>query len=296
MRGRMTDPGARSLPRRRSFLRSAAACALASCCMPWTRPAWAGGFDLSDRTGLGLYMLQRLLDDNIDNTLRTVAEIGYTELEIPYYYFTTPPSLLRLRASLERHGLRRPAGRFLFRDLYANPFQAIETALIVGHDYIVCQGAPSDLAGQDLEVIERFSRRLNYIGEKCRAVGLKFVLHNHDWEFSPTGGTRPYDVMLQVLDPELVNMQLCLYWTAVADVDPVGLFAAHPGRFPLWHVRDMAGTPDKRDVDLGTGVIDFARIFSHARQAGLRHFFVDQEPSHDLIRSITVARAYLAAL
>lgn len=257
-------------------------------------PAYAGKFNLTGRIGLAMYMMRYEMDKDIDLTLQRIAEIGYDELEIAHHRFTIPPSPLGLRASLERHGLRRPCGRFAYSALVNEPYKSIETALIVGHQYIVCQGAPWDRPGEfTTDKVSEFCAEMNRIGEICRAEGLKLVVHNHDFEFNALNGKRSYDQMLAQLDPQLVNMQICIYWATVAGIDLVDLFNTHPGRFPIWHVRDMSASADKHDVDLGTGVIDFGRIFAAADKAGMKHFLVDQEPPKDPFKSIKVAYDYL---
>ena len=72
-------------------------------------------------------------------------------------------------------------------------------------------------------------------------------------------------------------MELDLYWVVKAGLDPLVIFAKNPGRFPLWHVKDMANTPQKEFAEVGTGSIDFGDLFTHAKKAGLKHYFVEQD-------------------
>ena len=72
-------------------------------------------------------------------------------------------------------------------------------------------------------------------------------------------------------------MELDLYWVTKAGHDPVEIFDQHPGRFPLWHVKDMDKTPEHSFTEVGNGTIDFKRIFKSADKAGLKYFFVEQD-------------------
>jgi sugar phosphate isomerase/epimerase len=72
-------------------------------------------------------------------------------------------------------------------------------------------------------------------------------------------------------------MELDLYWVTKAGHDPVEIFDHHPGRFPLWHVKDMDNTPQHDFTEVGNGVIDFKKIFNSADKAGLKYFFVEQD-------------------
>jgi sugar phosphate isomerase/epimerase len=75
----------------------------------------------------------------------------------------------------------------------------------------------------------------------------------------------------------MVEMELDLYWVSFAGKDPVALFKENPGRFPMWHVKDMEKGGERTFAEVGTGSIDFQRIFDAAKTAGLKHFFVEQD-------------------
>src|SRR5690606_25484534 len=106
--------------------------------------------------------------------------------------------------------------------------------------------------------------------------------------FQKIDGKLPYDILLNEVDESLLEMELDLYWTVKAGLDPVKLFKDHPGRFPLWHVKDMNTAGDFSEV--GTGVIDFKAIFEHKKTAGLKHFFVEQDKTvKPPLESITIS-------
>jgi len=109
-----------------------------------------------------------------------------------------------------------------------------------------------------------------------------------------TDGIRPYDLLLAETDPQLVQMEIDLYWIARAGEDVLKYFVDHPGRFPLCHVKDMA--EDGSIATVGAGTIDFASIFAQSSQAGLRHYFVEHDWPTDSMVAVTEAYAHLAAL
>ena len=87
----------------------------------------------------------------------------------------------------------------------------------------------------------------------------------------------PYDVLLDETDAELVKMEMDMYWINKAGQDAHKLFEKHPGRFPLWHLKDMDSTPEHAFTEVGNGVIDFKKIFADAKLAGMKYFFVEQD-------------------
>ncbi len=134
---------------------------------------------------------------------------------------------------------------------------------------------------------------------------MKLLVHNHTGEFekltdSPRTSLRH---PLEETDPALVTMQLDLGWAYIAGVDPIALFKAHPGRFELWHIKDVFGLktvnpslgPNARVssmalVPVGTGHIDFKPVFAHASLAGLKHFAIEQDNAAAWGDSLAAAR------
>ena len=101
-------------------------------------------------------------------------------------------------------------------------------------------------------------------GEACKKAGVQFAYHNHTTEFDQVEGHRPFDYILANTDKDLVKMELDLAWATKANQDPVELFKQHPGRFPLWHVKDRDKNK-KNTAEVGSGIVDFKRIFANAK-------------------------------
>ncbi len=155
------------------------------------------------------------------------------------------------------------------------------------------------------EDVKHEAARYNRIGELARKFGIKLLIHNHTAEFVPCKNSPdvPYTILLNETDPELVVFQMDIGWAVVAGQNPVDLFQKFPGRFVLWHVKDVASLktlpalPDQggrmaeaRLVPVGLGEIDYADIFKHADVAGLKHFVVEQDSAADWGDSIAAAR------
>lgn len=83
--------------------------------------------------------------------------------------------------------------------------------------------------------------------------------------------------MLKETDENLVQFELDLYWINKAGKDPIEYFKNDPGRYPLWHVKDMDNTEDKFFTEVGNGVIDWQKIFKNKDISGMKYFFVEQD-------------------
>jgi sugar phosphate isomerase/epimerase len=117
---------------------------------------------------------------------------------------------------------------------------------------------------------------LDKLGEKCSAAGLQLLYHNHDFEFvKDAEGVVTIDYLLEHCNPKYVNFQMDLYWVTKAGADPVAYFNRYPGRFKIWHVKDM--DDQGRFAPVGNGKIDFKRILANKKLAGMQYYFVEQD-------------------
>ena len=253
----------------------------------------ASGTGKSSRVGLQLYTVRKSLQLDFEATLRRVAELGIKEVEFAGY-FDQPPA--RINKLLKRLGIRAPSAHISTETLRNGLPSAIESAKIIGHKYLVLGYLPEE-ERKSLQDYGRLVDLLNRAGEECSRAGLRLAYHNHDFEFAAIGGIVPYDLILAGTDPRTVQMEMDLYWVTKAGLNPVSLFEKHPGRFPLVHVKDIDSTPRKFFTEVGRGVIDFVKIFSKAKEAGIKHYFIEQdETPGDPLESVGISLNYLRAL
>jgi sugar phosphate isomerase/epimerase len=151
-----------------------------------------------------------------------------------------------------------------------------------------------DPQSRSLDAFRRVAERLNMIGAQAANAGLKVAYHNHDFEFIEHDGRIGYDIILRETDPALVKLQLDLFWVAHSSArTPHEWFQLQPGRFVMWHVKDMDSA--KRYTELGNGSIDFTRILPDANLAGLEEYFVEQGDNFAVspMKSIETSAAYV---
>lgn len=232
-----------------------------------------------ESTGLQLYTLRNEMAQNFDGTLAKVAELGYKEMEFAGYFNR---SAREVRRVLDSNGLSSPAAHIQLAAVRADLQKEIDFAAELGQRYIVVPFLTPD--ERTFDHYQRLVETLNTAGEVCRRAGLKMGYHNHSFEFETTNGVIPFDYILEQTDPELVDIELDLYWISNAKVDPVPYFQNHGGRFSMLHVKDM--DEHGRMADVGRGTIDFAGIFSHQEDAGFQHYFVEHDNPGDGIASI----------
>ena len=247
----------------------------------------------SNQIGLQLYTVRRELQKDFEGTLASVAGIGYREVEFAGYYERTPQ---QVKAILNKHNLTSPSAHTQLQGLRQNLDKLLEAAHVIGHRYLVL----AYLSAEERKTLDDYKRvieTLNQAGETCHRAGVQLAYHNHDFEFPPLGGVVPYDLMLKETRADLVKMELDLYWITKAGQSPSKYFAAHRGRFALVHVKDMDNTPKRFFTEVGRGVIDFKQLLPQAKQAGVKHFFVEQdETPGPPLESIKISYDYLHGL
>jgi len=295
---------------RRKFLQSSGALALGALVL--SDKAAAGFFNKKPHAvGLQLFTFFNVIDDDVQGTLKKIAGIGYKEIESAFskkggYYGMKPKEFAEYVKSIgmswkSHHVLgapfKMPAGAKMPTDANGNPIkfppmrnlrenmqELIDEVAEGGVEYLVCANTPTDTMDELKQSIET----LNKTGEACRKAGVKFCYHNHDMEFKEVEGQVPYHMLLSQTSADTMKMELDLCWVTKAGIDPVELFKQHPGRFPLWHVKDL--DKDKQGpAPVGEGIIDFKRIFDNASTAGMQHFFVEHDMPADPYASITTS-------
>jgi sugar phosphate isomerase/epimerase len=240
--------------------------------------------------GVQLYTLRSLLAQDFPGTLQAVADIGYTELEFAGYYERSPESITAL---LKQLGLTAPSSHLPVDVIRDKLDWALDTAQAMGHRYLVVPWlAPAQR--KTLDQYKALAELLNRAGERCQARGIQLAYHNHDFEFQAIENVRPYDLLLESTQAQLLTMELDLFWIAKAGLDPLDYFAAYPNRFSLCHVKDMNTEGDM--VDVGSGVLDFATILTAAKNVGVQHFFVEHDEPEKPLQSIKNSYGALSAL
>jgi len=244
----------------------------------------------NQRVGLQLYTVRDRMQRDLAGTLAVVGAIGYREVEFAGYFGKSPRQVREAarRARLDPVSTHIPI-EMLREDLHG----AVEMAAEIGHRYVVLPWL-NDKERRSLDGYRALADEMNGFGEAVTSAGLRFAYHNHSFEFEPIDGVVPYDLLLERTDPRWVAMELDLYWVTVGGRQPLEYFEAWPGRFPLWHVKDMG--PDGGMVDVGAGHIDFGAIFEHAEQAGMRHYFVEHDQPKDSLATARASYEYLSHL
>jgi sugar phosphate isomerase/epimerase len=268
------------MPTRRQFLEKTVRGVAASAAITAPETWGAGQLAWSKPIGLEIYTVRDEFAKDPAGTLKKVGATGYREMEIS----TTIPAD-SLKTYLSAADLAAPSTYpEAPKDVEAWK-KTLDHVHPYGFRYIVVGDNPE----LDAEAWKRRAELFNECGRLAQSAGMQFCYHAHFREFAPLGDTSGYDIMLTRCDPELLKMEMDVFWATYAGQDPLVYFQKYPGRFPLLHIKDFKpGFPTSTSnfpydsgpnpfAPVGQGRIDWVKIFAHAPQAGTQHIFVEQD-------------------
>jgi len=256
---------------RRNFLRQTAAAAFGV--TAFSKMSALAEERKAGNIGVQLYSVRKEMLADAKGTLEKLSKLGYKELESARsekgnYYGLSPKEMKR---TCDHLGLTMRSGHVHVDENFQ---KSLDDAKEVGQEYLICSTMPTQ--GQTVDNYKRVADAFNKSGEACRKLDIKFGYHNHDYEFQSENGKVLYDVLLENTDPKLIHMELDLGWVVAAGKDPLDYFKRFPGRFPLWHLKDM-NLQEKHSTEFGKGELKITDMLRAREQSGMRYFFVEQE-------------------
>ena len=230
--------------------------------------------------GFQVYPLRQALAADFAGTLRQMAAWGYRTVEMcsPPGYATSgfgPLAKMKaaeIRQAIQTAGLRCESSHFQFRELRESLDERIAWSKEMGLTQMVLStfGLPNNAAMPDWM---RAADELNKIGDETQKAGIQLGFHNHNFEFQKIDGVLVYDKLMGQLDAKLVKMQ---FQVAVMSLgyEAATYLTKYPGRFLSLHLADWSAA-EKKQVPIGKGVVDWAKLFAAARTAGVKNYFVE---------------------
>lgn len=241
------------------------------------------------KLGLQLFTIRDAMAKDLRGAFKRIVEFGYQEVETygfnygsnKYYWGLEPKDASKLlgdcglTTSSGHYDLDKFFGKDQQDELKRYTDECIKGATALKQSYIVWPTLAPQF--RTIDEFKRLAGTLNTIGEQIKRGGLQLGYHNFGYEFVEQGGVLPYDIILNETDPSLVKMELDLYWfTYGSRSKPLDWFKKQPGRFVIWHIKDMDKQKRELHTTVGDGQIDFKPIFKDYKISGVKHMFVEQ--------------------
>jgi sugar phosphate isomerase/epimerase len=244
--------------------------------------------------GLQLYTIRDAMGTDVPGSLKKVSDIGYKYLELAGYadgkfYGYIPADFKKLVNDLGMEILSSHTQVEAQGITLDNAKKMAEDHAKLGVKYCM-QPWVVEEARTTIASYQKMVADWNKVGAIMKENGIQFGYHNHNFEFNTVEGKIPYfDIFMKELDKDLVTMELDLFWTTKAGQNPVDIFKKYPGRFQLWHMKDMftkqapffttVGVTDFAPV--GAGLINFKEILAAKQIAGMKYMIVEQDSTKD---------------
>ncbi|MBQ4914044.1 sugar phosphate isomerase/epimerase [Maribacter sp. MMG018] len=244
--------------------------------------------------GLALYTVRDDMGTNAKATLQAVADAGYKNIEAAGYedgkFYGMSPK--EFKSMVKSMGLK-PVSTHQGTVTMENADKMMADVKAAGFKYFVIPVPPMGMFEFNMEErtmnmkgsAAELAEILDVLGEKAHKAGLKLLYHNHNFEFEKNAqGIVTIDYLLENCNPKYVNFQMDLYWVTKAGADPVAYFEKYPGRFKIWHVKDM--DEQGRFAPVGNGSIDFKRILDNKKLSGMKYYMVEQDMTFDGLKPL----------
>jgi sugar phosphate isomerase/epimerase len=245
-----------------------------------------------DQISLQLYTVREETARDMPGTLRRISEIGYPAVEFAGYGDLPPQDL---KTILDNLGLRASGAHVPFDSWETDPGAVIADMHTLECAHAILPMAPPEYRGNEA-VVADLAASLNRWGELCRQAGVTFSYHNHDFEFAPLGGTTMWDVLVRETDPELVSLELDLYWIKYGGADPETVLQDVGDRVYLVHLKDMAPDDALSDLPVGEGTMPWKGLLEAADAAGVEWYITEQDNPRDALEDVKTSLQHMREL
>src|SRR6516162_4583524 len=265
---------------RREFIKSSAVSAAALGLLT------AGGEVRANPLGLPIgcqtWPVRAMIAKDFPGTIKMLADAGFQTIELcsPVGYADSGFAGLakysgaELRRILADAGVTCVSSHFDMNELRKDQVGRIAWAKGVGLTQMI---VPS-LDGPHhptMDDVKRAAEEYNRLGEQAAKAGIQQGLHNEDFELSTVDGKRTYDVLFDLLDPNLVKFQFQVSVIS-RGFDAREYFTKYPGRFISMHVQGWSAETQKV-MPVGQDTLDWKRIFVAAKTGGIKNYFVEMK-------------------
>jgi sugar phosphate isomerase/epimerase len=245
-----------------------------------------------DQISLQLYTVREETARDMPGTLRKISEIGYPAVEFAGYGGLTPQDL---KTTLDDLDLRASGAHVPLDSWETNPETVLADMQTLDCAHAILPIVPPERRTDEASVA-RLAEDLNRWGEQCRREGIAISYHNHDFEFAPLGTTTMWDVLVRETDPEVVGLELDLYWVKYAGTDPETTLRNVADRVSLVHLKDMAPDDTLSDLPVGEGTLPWTALLEAADEAGVEWYVAEQDNPRDALEDVRTSLQHMRRL
>jgi sugar phosphate isomerase/epimerase len=252
--------------------------------------------------GVVSYTYRDYLNKDVEAGLDLIRQNGFTDVEFSNLFGKTAAEL---KAMIDERGIKCSSFGVSYDDLVNKTTEVASNAKTLGATYVRVAGIPHKgaftIENADLAIAD-FNKYGKILKEEY---GLRFIYHNHGFEFEPYADGTLYDYLVTHTNPEYVSFELDILWAFFPGQDPAALLKKYGNRYKTMHLKDLkkgvargslsGSTDQSNDVALGTGQIDLPAVLLAAKKAGIVHYYIEDE-SKNVLTQVPESIGYLKSL
>jgi sugar phosphate isomerase/epimerase len=241
--------------------------------------------------GIQLYSVRENMDQDFEGTVRKIAEMGYAGVETAGFPEGVSPT--QAKKLFDDLGLTVTSAH-IGLPLGDEKHKVLDTLAAIECPHLVSPSTDRENYASE-DKMKALAEIFNQAAAVAAENGMKFSIHNHEFEYAIVNGEPAINTLTKYLEPN-VYFQVDTYWVQVAGIDPAAVVASYGERAPLLHIKDGPATKEADMLALGQGVIDIPGII----QAGEPHtewLIVELDRcATDMLEAVDISYQYLAQL
>lgn len=248
-----------------------------------------------DTIGLQLWSVRDQMELDPTVTLKTLADIGYRQVEL-----MDSRDAAKLVPIAKEYGLEVNSSFLNWNTITGGwkytpddtPFEFMEAIDQVGTAGIgtLVFGYLRPEERTTLDDWKKLADKLNEAGRVAKENGIQLAYHNHNFEWDPVEGTTGWAVLNERMDGELVPFELDVFWAEIAGENAKETLTGIKDRVHLLHLKQLNPKAAKatrlEDVDptafeeLPEGNIPIIDLMRYGKDFGVKYCMVEQDGNY----------------
>ncbi len=212
--------------------------------------------------------------EDIRKTMKRVRGIGYEAVQVSAIGQIDPAELKEI---VDELGIHICATHIPFERLRNDTANVIKEHKLWGCNYVGLGSMPVKYRSSE-EGFRTFIDEISEIGREIADSGLRFIYHNHKFEFQKFNEITGMELLLNETDPKEFEFEIDTYWVQAGGANPVNWIEKVEGRMGVVHLKDMAIVDDQQVfAEVGEGNLDWPEILKACNKIGVKWYAIEQD-------------------
>ena len=234
-------------------------------------------------------------EDDLLRTFEKIRKIGYESVQVSGIGADIP--VAAVAEGLKANGLTCAVTHISYDDCLNKLPEVIDKHKAWGCEYVGVGSMPDRY--RSAEGLVTFAKEATEVADKLQEAGLKFVYHNHNFEFRKYGDKLGMDILFDNSGKNF-QFELDTFWVQKGAGDVRAWIEKVAGRMDVIHFKDMmlSENCDQLMAEIGQGNLNWPGILETCRKTNVRWFMVEQDDCNGRcpFESLKMSYEYLTGL